>query len=423
MKHMILTAIGLVVSSVAFGQTTYSLEQVKDSARRNNIAIRSGNRAITSAQEQRKEAFTKYFPTVSGTGGWFDAKKSVVSADLDVMGNPLSINLVKDGVVGGITAMQPVFAGGRIVNGNRLAKVGEETSRLQMRLLENQVDKTSEGYYWQMVTIEEKLKTIAAMQKLLADIHKDVSVSVEAGVAMRNDLLQVELRQNEVESQKLKLDNGMQLSRMLLAQYCGLQDTTFNLAYSSQATPPQSLKQNHEQALPLTAEYQLLGKQVEAARLEKKLAVGERLPSVGVGAGYNFNNLMDHGRTNAVVFATVSVPLTDWWGGSHAIKRKKISYDEAVDNKRDQAELLVIRMQSTWNNVEEAYKQQLIAERSIEQAKENLRLNRDFYSAGTTKMSDLLEAQMLYQQALDGRAEAFAAYQQRLLDYKQAVGR
>jgi len=182
------------------------------------------------------------------------------------------------------------------------------------------------------------------------------------------------------------------------------------------------MKQNHQTALLSTAEYQLLGKQVEAARLEKKISVGQNLPSVAIGAGYNYHNLLEKDRTFGMVFATVSVPISDWWGGSHAIKRKKIEYQKAIDEQQDKAALLTIRMQSAWNSVEEAHQQLQIAKRSIEQAEENLRLNRNFYKAGTSKMSDLLEAQMLYQQSLDKYTDAYAEYQNRLLDYKQATG-
>ena len=79
-------------------------------------------------------------------------------------------------------------------------------------------------------------------------------------------------------------------------------------------------------------------------------------------------------------------------------------------------------MQNAWNNVEEAYQQLQIANRSIEQAEENLRLNRDYYKAGTSRMSDLLEAQLLYQQSLDKRVDAYADYQNKLLEYRQATG-
>jgi hypothetical protein len=37
-------------------------------------------------------------------------------------------------------------------------------------------------------------------------------------------------------------------------------------------------------------------------------------------------------------------------------------------------------------------------------------------------MSDLLEAQMLYQQSCDKYTDAFADYQNKLLEYKQAIG-
>ena len=60
---------------------TYTLEQLKDSALNNNIAIRSARYNLDAAQQQRKEAFTKYFPNVSGTGLWFNADKGMAKMD------------------------------------------------------------------------------------------------------------------------------------------------------------------------------------------------------------------------------------------------------------------------------------------------------------------------------------------------------
>ena len=123
-----------------------------------------------------------------------------------------------------------------------------------------------------------------------------------------------------------------------------------------------------------------------------------------------------------MVFATVSLPISDWWGGSHAIKRKAIAYQKAQEQQADNAELLKIRMQNAWNGVEESYQQLQITQKSIVQSEENLRLHRNYYQAGTCRMSDFLEAQLLYQQACDKHTDAFAAYQNKLLEYRQAVG-
>ena len=445
-RNIALTIIlGLLPGLHAWAQHTYTLEQLLDSARSHNIALRNGQRDIEAAQEQRKEAFTKFFPTVSATGAWFNANKSMAQTELDLtpyitpelgatlaqllpaetlvaLSSPMSISMMKHGTIASITAIQPVFAGGQIINGNKLAKIGEEVSRLRLQLSEDEVETTAEQYFWQLVTLEEKQRTIASVEEMLADIHKDVNLAVEAGLTLRNDLLKVELRQNEVESQKVKIQNGMALVKMLLAQYCGLRDTSFTLRYTTEAISPLSIKRDHQQALLNTPEYQLLDKQVEATSLQKKMAVGENLPSVAVGAGYNYHNLLGSDQTFGMIFATVSVPLSNWWGGSHAIKRKKIAQQQAIDQRDDNAELLTIRMQKAWNDVEEAYQQLHIAERSIRQAEENLRLSRNCYQAGTTTMSDLLEAQMLYQQSLDKHTDAFADYQNKILTYKHAVG-
>ena len=319
--------------------------------------------------------------------------------------------------------MQPVFAGGQIVNGNRLAKVGEEVAQLQLQLSENEVEKTVSEYYWQLVSLREKQKTLAAVETLLDDLHKDADVAVRAGVALRNDQLQVELRQNDIQSQKIKLQNGIDIVKLLLGQYAGI-------AHDFDVIAPDTAQQEHLLPSPpeevagvrLLPEYQLLGKQVEAAKLQKKMAVGQNLPSVAVGAGYNYHNLLKNNRTFAMVMATVSIPISNWWGGSHAINRRKIEYQKAIDEQQDKSELLQIRMKNAWNSVCESRQQMEIAQRSIEQAKENLRLNRDFYRAGTSRMSDLLEAQLLYQQALDRHIEAYAEHQLKLLEYKQAAG-
>ncbi len=432
--------------SITASAQTYTLEQLKDSALRNNIAIRNARHDIESAQQQRKETFTKYFPNISGTGVWFNANKemakttinpsetispelgaalaqSLTAEALASLGDPVNIAMMKNGVIGSLMAIQPVFAGGQIVNGNRLAKVGEDVSHLQLQLSENEVEKTTEQYFWQLVSLQEKMKTINAVDTLLANIQKDVDVAVRAGVALRNDMLQVQLRRNDVESQRLKLQNSINIIRLLLAQYCGLNHETFSVTSDiKNISLPLPQKQDHSLALLNTAEYQLLGKQVEATDLQKKIAVGQNLPSVSVGAGYNYHNLLDNDHTFGMVFATVSVPITDWWGGSHAIKRKKIEHLKAVEQLEDNAQLLMIRMQNTWNNVVEARQQLDIAQRSIDQAEENLRLNRNYYRAGTSKMSDLLEAQLLYQQSLDHYTDALADYQNKLLEYRQAIG-
>ena len=431
------------------GGEALSLAQLRDSALQNNIAIRRAHHEMEAAKEQRREAFTNYFPSVSATGLWFNANRDMAKMEIDpseyitpelgqalaqslpvealmALQSPMTITMMKDGVLAGVTALQPLFMGGQIVIGNKLARIGEKASELQLQLSEHEVEAQVEQYYWQLVSMEQKTRTLDAVDALLANLSNDVSAAVEAGVAMRNDLLQVQLRQNEIASQRLKLNNGRSLVRMLLVQCCGLttEPDHFSVVVPDIDTAATTLIPYADQnaSVVLLPEYQLLEKNVEATTLQRKMEVGKHLPSLAVGAGYTYHNLLDNDRHFAMVFATVSVPITDWWGGSHAIRRKRIAEQQAKEQLDDNTALLKIRMQKAWNDVQEAQSQLALAQNSIGQAEENLRIQRNTYRAGTSTMSDLLQAQLLQQQALDQRTDAFIALQNAHLAYRQATG-
>ena len=413
MNRIIALAAATITTIAASSQTYLTIDTCRAMALEHNIAMRNADRDVLSAEQQKKEAFTSYFPTVSAAG----------------MGAAMNNDLMEDldaATIAGITAVQPVFAGGQILNSNKLAKKGLEAAQIQQEKQADEVALTAEKYFWNTVMLEEKLKTLDRLNAMLEQLNKDVTVAVNAGVSMRNDLLQVQLEQNDVESSRIDVRNGIRVSKMVLAQYIGLDDTAFVTisGINPDVLPdfPLNLKQNHEEALLNTTQYRLLEKNVETSELQRKLEVGKRLPSVAVGAGYTYLNTMDIDSWTGMLFATVTVPISDWWGGSHAIKRKKIAVETAREQLEDSSEQLMIAMESDWNDVEDAYKRLVIAKKSIEQSEENLRLNNDYYRAGTSQLSDLLDAQQYYQQARDQYVEAYAEYSIMITEYKIATG-
>ena len=96
MKRHITSVICVTVSVIGFAQVINSpslmesqgvgltLQQLKDSALQNNIAIRTARHSIDAAHQQRKEAFTKYFPNISGTGIWFNANKGMAEISINL---------------------------------------------------------------------------------------------------------------------------------------------------------------------------------------------------------------------------------------------------------------------------------------------------------------------------------------------------
>ena len=437
MKYKILNLLGLFfICTFSFGQEIYTLEKCKELALQNNAKARNSQLLLNAAKQTQKEAFTKYFPSVSSTAVGFRANDPMMSMDLPIgalMGDPtappMSFGMLEKGAIGAIMAMQPIFAGGQIINGNKLAKLGVEVAELQKIMNDDEIALTVEQYYWQIVSLEEKAKTITEAETLLNRVHNDVKNALDAGLINRNDLLKVELKQNELESGKLKLANGLQLAKIVLAQFIGLSPNDFDIdrTFVENINLSLAVRADHQSALTQRTEYRLLEKSIEAGELQVKMETGKHLPTVTVGAGWNYMNF-DRGSSYAMkqdfgmVFATVSLPITDWWGGSHAVKKQKIQVQIAENDKRDTEEMLLIQMQQLLNEVEEAAQQIQLADKAIVAALENVRLNTDYYETGTGLLTDLLEAQSALQQTRDQHTEAVTAYCLRLARYRQATG-
>ena len=159
---------------------------------------------------------------------------------------------------------------------------------------------------------------------------------------------------------------------------------------------------------------------------------GKSLPSIAIGVvGYNLGlgglsstakMFINTNMLNGVAIGTLSIPISNWWGGSHAIKRQKAALQESRNTLLDAQEQLAIDIEAAWSDLQEAYNQIEIAKSSVEAAKENLRLSTNQYQAGTTTITELLDAETLNRQSENNLSNAIASYQMQQSKYLIKVG-
>lgn len=444
----IVSILGIASCGMACAQTALTLEDCMRLAVENNAKVRIAEGNRQAASEVSKEAFTNYFPNVSASWLGFRSNKGVVQYTLPSIGQLLppgaenllppelgglanqslgEIELVKKGWTGSVYAIQPIFMGGQIVNGNKLAHVGEKVAYLQKENAVNEVKVTTEKYYWQIITLQSQKQTLQSVINMVDTLLYQVDVAVKAGVTMPNDLLKVKLQRNELSASMVDLENGITLASNLLAQHIGIDGDSIVIVdkNASLLVPeyPTDIYIEPTQALPCTADYRLLQHNVDASVLKTKLALGENLPKVGVGAGWMYDDLINEKHNFAAVMLTVSVPITDWWGGSHMIKKAKIEAQNARIQQEDLSQMLVLKMQNTWDELTAAHRKLKIAYEAIGESTENLRLNENYYIAGVSTISDLLDAQTLYRQSLNRFSEAKADYEIQRFEYLVSTGR
>lgn len=426
--------IGATTAASAQEKRILTLDECKERALKYNADIQTGKIDIEAARQTRKEAFTKYFPKISAGAATYKADDNLVKVDipdLTQLGLPvpaMEAGMLEEGNLVTVSAMQPVFAGGQIVNANKLAKTAMEASVLQLDVATDKVELETENYYWKIVSLKEAEKTVNVLDTLLQSLHKDVSLAVKAGVTTQNDLLTVQLKQNELQSTRLQVENGIRLSCMALSQYIGLPlDSADHIdvpEFALEIKSPGDYLADHQTALSLLSTSKLLEKNVEACQLKRKICLGEQLPSVGVGVSYAYEDLLfDKSRNHFIMMATVSVPISDWWGGSHKVKRAKLEEQKAVRQQQDGNEKLQLKMQQSWNLLTESYKQIVLAESAVKESEENLRMQTNNYKTGVGSLSELLDAQSLFQKSRNRYTDACINYRMKVTQYLQDTGR
>jgi len=423
----------------------FSLDSCKSLALLNNRRIRETKLDIAQSKEQQKAAFANYFPKVAATGFAFRASDYLLKATTPEMnlpvydGNPanlinptqfayvpsLQLNLLDYMNVASIYAVQPVFSGGRIINGNRLAKIGTEISGIRNELTTSETLMRTEELYWNILSFEEKSKTVESYLRMLNALERDVQIACDAGLAQRTDLLKVQLKTYEVEVSKLQLANGTSLAKLALCQHIGIpQDDTLSLITDvPEPLLPAELSREPSSLVSGREELRLLDRAVRAEELRKLMDMGENLPQVAVGVDGYYLDMMKETSTNTLAFATVTIPISDWWGGSFKMRQNQARIESAKNKLTETGELLALQARQAANQLRESFFRIDMAEKSIEQAKENLKVTDDNYHAGVTTMSELLEAQTLYQKTRDEMTEAQCNFQVQRAKYLQAIGK
>ena len=440
-RRLILLAGLLTVLPVAAQPRQVSLEECLQLAAQHDPDLRGARLDLQAARARRSEARWEYAPRLSVGGfGYYSLRPLIHIAPSDILdgywSDVLSSMVTDAAWQAGITpwfegfrygwgahalALQPVYAGGRIAVGNRLADLGVRAGELQLSVKQRETDAAIEEKFRLGVSLQEKMLTLDKTQQLLDSLERSVQAAVGAGLISDSDLLQVRLKQRELASGRIRLRSGLKLAKMDLFNAIGLPYAYLELDSivlagdpSGEPLPPSAWVVDETEVVP--DESRLLAMQVEAAGLEKRMAVGESLPQASVGVTYGYSDLRGSGRgsLNGLGFATLQIPITDL-GKAGARARR---YDAEVEKARVQQEYLdaqlTLQMHQLRLEMESAWEQLGVAREAVRVARDAADKLQVRYDAGQVTMSDLLQAELAVREAEEAEID-------RKMDYNIAV--
>ena len=435
-KALLILMILVSASALSAQEVSLSLMDCVSLSESNNPYIKNTYLDIQSAKYQKNEVFAEYFPRVSvraiGISSYDYFLDIVVGQELgDVVRSMEMGGDNRFGFNATISLMQPLYAGGRINTGNKLAKVGMKASELKHKVNLREKREEVEKLYWQIVALEEKRHTIKHLEELLDVLYKDVTTAIEAGVVTESDLMLVKMKQNELKSGKVQLEGGIRLLKMNLFNqigqgYClvkGIADASKphldNIRLSDRLStllPPADYYIPEEEFAAGVTETELLNVMVEAKRLEKKLALGEYLPSAGIGLSYGYSSFTNN-NSNAIGLATISIPISSWGKGSQKLKRLDNEIQKAVNEREFLTSQLVLQARQLWLNLNVTWEQMKIAEENLALAEKNTYNQMSRFNAGLVPLSDVLMNQTQLFEATENLIDKQIEYSKALTAY------
>ena len=426
---------------------TLTLDSCLVLARRNNADIRMSQLDVERARAVKNQAFTHFFPQLQLNGMGYVAARPMISFALeDIRSNDMRdlleaiynvfseetdvndrLELMKHGFSASVVAVQPIFTGGRILNGNRLAALGEEAASLQAKIKMRDVLEDVESTYYLVVGLKEKEAAVVAAMTLIDSLERVAESALANGLATRADILQISLKRNEINAKRQQLASGIRMSRLLLCNQIGIR-------YSDSVDfGGDSLLKMHPTVVELSGshllqqeshrpESRLLEINVESQKLLKKMTKGETRPQLAlVGIGYYGNAVRNDLSANAVAGFSLNVPLTDWWGTAHKMKEHNIRIEQAQMAETHYGELMTLEEEKAYNDMVDACMLMRSDSAALQLARENYRLAEINFAAGVTTVSEVLQAHALLLQAenaVTDRRVTYLVARRRLADLR-----
>ncbi len=388
------------VCAVADSPAVMTLDELFEIAEKNSVQLRPAFSAEEEARREISVARSGRLPDIntslsfSYNGDGFTTKRDFSDyqkAPIPHFGNALSI---------GVT--QPVYAGGAITTGIELAELKLTASRYATELQRDNIRFQLTGFYldiYKYTNLRSVVESnIAQARKVLAEMH----ARHEQGVVLQNDITRYELLVSNLELQLIKIDNTLDILNRNLVTISGLPSQTVirpDTTILSRSLPAETETAWVDDAMLNSPSVMLARSQLDITRKAESLAKADRLPKVGLQAGWTIDGpvLVEVPPINRnlsywYVGVGVSYNLASLFKTDKSIARSRAASVHAADELAAVRENTDLSVRADYVRYLEAYEELKTRQKGVELAERNYGIVSTRYSADMALITDMLDA-------------------------------
>lgn len=414
----------LSLSGYAQGQVL-TLNDCRQLAIDNNKQLKAASEQEQAAFYEKREALMKFFPKISASGTYLHFSEDLHLISSSAIPGSVTLPAMLGGItlpmpesitqgiydaatidmsnfwVAGVSLTQPIFAGGKIVAYKDLRNHAEKLAIAQKDTKLAEVIVEVDQAYWQVVSLSGKKKLAESYVDLMKKLNSDMEELEKEGMTTKADRLSVNVKLNEAELAYTKVENGLNLSKMLLCQICGI-EISDEIALADENKPAEnihieSIEYDMETVFSQRPEIKSLEAVNAIMHQQTKIARAEFLPTIGLSTAYTWMNPNLHDGLQKEFAGTwnigvsMSLPLnvissSSKYKAAQAQNRKsQFELENAKDN-------IKLQVHQTNYKLTEANRKIVSAAYNVEKAEENLSYANAGFEEGVISSSDVMAA-------------------------------
>lgn len=312
-----------------------------------------------------------------------------------------------------ISLQQPLFTGTKTKLGIDMAKTSVLLAEIQQQQTTSQVLYNVIQAYYNLIMAEKMLKIQENALKLLDEHQRIAQVNYEAKLALKSDLLQIEIERAKALQGLKSSQNGVHLARRQLAQLLGLDEVDFQVSKPSlKPVVQEELEYLLEIAAKERPELQIFDLNLQVMANNLKMEKRFFWPNLILMGNYDWQDTefsFEDGSWSISLVASMQL-----FDGGMAVKNQEelqLQMEKIVKSKENLSDLIKLEVEEAFLKLEEARVGLELQAMSLKDAEDNLRFANERYKAGVGSNLDVLNAQTLWEQTEVGLAQSEIQHQ------------
>ncbi len=435
---IILSFLILAIGGIGAAQAPPPLLTLKECIEiglKQNLRLKASQLSIERAKRLAQAAHSDFFPKlrVSGTYQWLDNPVTIdiPSITIHTPFGPLvspSKTVAQGARNSGVwttSLVQPIFTGGALTEHYTLAtlEAKRETSRH-----ENDRQGLIEAIkfaYFDLVKAQKVYHIAVKYAEQLAEHLKTAKAFLDENIIPLNDYLQSKVTLSNARLGVIKAKNGRKIAQSYLNL---LLNRDINLPIRPETDFPMppltaSLDDFQEEAFRSRPDLKSAMTRVKEARSAVRLAKSSYYPQVALSL--NYRDLSDESFENdsASVLVTAKWSIFEWNKRKWQVGAQRARLEQAILLESQLKQQILHEVKTAYLNAKEAFKRIQTIKDSVEQARENLRINKLRYQEQVATSTDVIDAQTLLLRTEVNLTIAKIDYLKALAALEKAVGK